>query len=623
MRRIWRFRWAIVDIVALAVLAYAAMMIRLDGDINHHFYDILARSVWLRCLLGLATMAAAGGYQQVWRYASVPEVARVVAAVLAADGLFFLAMVIHGASLPRGFYLLLAVLDVLAFVGLRLTPRVLWSLKSRFTRQAFLARAADKTQGGRPIKKVLIFGAGDAGMMLVREIERNLRDQFKICGFLDDDPGKLGKMVAGYRVLGGRDDIPRLAAKKQVKDIFLAVPSLPGGEIGKINAICQAAGLSVKTVPGMFDIVSGRVTVSQLRQIEIEDLLSRKAVSFDREKLFRFYGGKTVLITGAGGSIGGEIARQLAAGGVKGLVLFGRGENSIYDIYQEICHREPQLPVWPFIGDVRDETAVRAAFSLYRPQVVLHAAAHKHVPLMENQPVEAWRNNVWGSYVVARAAAGAGTELCLLVSTDKAVNPVSVMGASKRVAELIFVLLQATAGTTRMCAVRFGNVLGSRGSVVPMFRRQIAAGGPVTVTHPDMRRYFMTIPEACQLVLMAGARAAGGEIFLLNMGEPVKIVDLARDMIRLSGCEPDSDIEIRYTGIRPGEKLFEELWKEGDDNVEVVDNAMFKLVGLACPADGEELLRLAARQDIGAGEVMAALERWGNREKGRPQGKGT
>ena len=409
----------------------------------------------------------------------------------------------------------------------------------------------------RPPRRVLLVGAGVAGTLVIREIHGACR-HMHVVGFVDDDRLKLGSHVQGIEVLGPTALIPDLVASLAVDEIILCIPAAPEPDVRRILHICRRTSAHIKTLPPLHELLTGRATIAENRDVELDNLLNRAPVRFDREAAARYVAGRVVMVTGGGGSIGSELCRQIAALGPSRLVLVGRGEFSIYSIDLELRERFPGLEIVPLIADVRDLDRMSRVFERHRPQVVFHAAAYKHVPLMEGNPGEAVLNNVFGTRVVATLAADFGAETFVLISSDKAVNPSNVMGATKRAAEMVVQEL-ATRSPTRFLSVRFGNVLGSRGSVIPLFRRQIAQGGPITITHPDVIRYFMTIPEAVHLVLQAGSIAEGGEVFVLDMGEPVKIVDMARDLIRLSGLEPDVDIEIRFTGLRPGEKLYEEL----------------------------------------------------------------
>jgi FlaA1/EpsC-like NDP-sugar epimerase len=411
--------------------------------------------------------------------------------------------------------------------------------------------------------RVLLVGAGKAGVMAAREIQGGAMPHLDVKGFVDDDVEKLGSVINGFRVLGTTAEIPRLVEDLGIDEIILTVARASRSQIRRIVSLCERTKAKVRIIPGLYEILGGKVNVSAIRKVEIEDLLGREAVKLDEKGLHAFLSGKTVMVTGAGGSIGSELVRQVVPFSPLRLLLVERSEYALYQIEEEMRRVWPTLNVVPLLADVGDGGRMRDLFGEYRPQIVIHAAAHKHVPLVESNPGEAVKNNVVGTLTTGELAGEFGAEAFILISTDKAVNPTSVMGATKRVAELVVQMLDRRFDTA-FFAVRFGNVLGSTGSVVPKFREQIARGGPVTVTHPEMRRYFMTIPEAAQLVLQAGMLGEGGEIFILDMGQPVKVVDLARDMIHLSGLTPGEDIEIVFTGMRPGEKLFEELETSAD-----------------------------------------------------------
>jgi FlaA1/EpsC-like NDP-sugar epimerase len=408
--------------------------------------------------------------------------------------------------------------------------------------------------------RTLIVGAGAAGKMVAREMSTRPDEGYTVIGFLDDDRSKLGTEVAGAPVLGTIGDLVAVAGSQGVGQIVIAIPSAPGRTIRDVVRLCEDAGCPFMIVPGVWEIILGDVTISQIREVRLDDLLGRETVVLDTGEMTAYLEGRRVLITGAGGSIGSELARQVASFGPDRLILMGRGENSIFEIEQELSTDHPRLDRAPIIGSVTDPVAVEKAFEEHRPDIVFHAAAHKHVHLMEYFPEEAVRNNVTGTARLVDAAVRYGADRLVMLSTDKAVRPHGVMGASKRLAELVLLERAAARPRTKLVAVRFGNVLGSRGSVVPMFRQQIQRGGPVTVTHPDVTRYFMTIREAAMLVLEAGFLGEGGEIFVLDMGDPIRISELAEHLIRLSGMEPGRDVAIEYRGLRPGEKLHEELW---------------------------------------------------------------
>ena len=505
--------------------------------------DALSTLVWVVPLQVLIFWHF-GLYRGLWRFASLPDLKRLLRAVglaaLLVPAILILGRI--GALVPRSVLLLDPLLLVTLMGGSRLLYR-LW-------REHRLSLA------GTDAVPVLVVGAGTAADMLLRELRR-VGTSWRVVGLLDDDPSLKGRHLQGVPVLGALDTLVAWADKLNVRNVILALPAAPHAVRRRLGEACVNAGLAVQTVPGLDDLMHGRVTVGALRALELDDLLGRDPVQLDDAGLAAWLGPRCVLVTGAGGSIGSELARQIARFRPRRLVLVEQSEYALYCLRQEFEARVPNIELVWVIGDVKDGTLMERVFQQHRPVLVFHAAAYKHVPLMEENPLEALRNNVLGTWVAARAAQAAGVEKFVLVSTDKAVEPTSVMGASKRLAELVCQSQQRAQGT-RFVAVRFGNVLGSSGSVVPLFRAQIESGGPITVTHPDVTRYFMSIPEASQLVLQAGLMGEGGEIFLLDMGEPVKIVDLARLMLRLAG-HTEAEIPIAFTGLRPGEKLFEDL----------------------------------------------------------------
>jgi FlaA1/EpsC-like NDP-sugar epimerase len=503
--------------------------------------------------LEIGILLAFGLYRRLWRFASIWELELIFAAGVVASVVAWIVgaivLPITGLSPVRVPLSVLAMYSVFS-IAIVAMPRLLL----RVTGRRYPQRRA--TDGDR---RVLIAGAGAAGEMVVKEIRANPQLGLTPVGFVDDDRTKLGLRLGNLPVLGTLEQIKDVAERERVEEIVIAMPRAPGTVVRKVVRAAYDAGLRTRTVPGLFEILDGRVSVAALREVQIEDLLRRDPVQTDLNSVRRLAAGRTVLVTGAGGSIGAELCRQLVALEPKNLILLGHGENPIFEILHELLSDEPRPTLIPVIADIRDRHRLQRIFAEHKPYAVFHAAAHKHVPLMEDNVSEAITNNVQGTRNIVDAAISCGTQHFVLISTDKAVRPTNVMGASKRVAECI-VQNAARAHNRHFVSVRFGNVLGSRGSVVPTFLRQIQDGGPVTVTHPEMRRYFMTIPEAVQLVLQAGALGRGGELFMLDMGEPVRIVDLARDMIRLSGLEEGSDIEIEFTGIRPGEKLYEEMF---------------------------------------------------------------
>jgi len=546
-KRVFALLFIDSTLVNLSILM--ALWLRFEGSIpgeNMYYFKFLTpffTIIWLGCFWFF------GLYRRLWQYASLGELLSIIYAV-SMGMLINIAITYFGIKdntlpLPRSVFVL-SWMAMILFVG---GSRLSW----RLFRDNHLNNG--RVRAGKP---VLIVGAGDAGAAVARELHNHNTDHSVPVGFVDDDRSKLGLEMFGLRVLGGREDIPHLVDKYGIQEIIIAIPSAPGRIVREIVEICQKTHAELKILPGIYELINGKVAISQIREVRVEDVLGREPVEVDLEAMANYLTGRTVLITGAGGSIGSELCRQVAQFQPKMLILLGHGENSIYEIHKELSQTYSDLDIRPVIVDVKDKVAIHMIFKFYKPKVVFHAAAHKHVPLMEYNPVEAVKNNVWGTYSVATAASKYGTEVFITISTDKAVNPTSIMGATKKIAEMV-VQMVGKGSKTKFAAVRFGNVLGSRGSVIPLFKEQIARGGPVTVTHPDMIRYFMTIPEAVQLVIQAGAFAKGGEVFVLDMSEPVKILDLAKSMIRLSGFEPEEDIEIVFTGIRPGEKLYEEL----------------------------------------------------------------
>lgn len=535
-----------LDAVILSIMPLLAVLLRFEGVLPVHEAEVLR--VWLlpATFIGIGIFYLFGMYHRIWHYARIRDLYAIVGAVSLFAAAKFLLLFIAGEALPKSVFLISWMLT-LGGIGL--------------SRLAFKINLDIFTDNRMEQHSVLIIGAGDAGAMLVREIEQNDAATVRIVGFADDDVKKIGNRLAGFSILGAIDQVPDIVEEHHVEHIIIATPSAEGHEIRRITEICRRTPCKVKIMPGLYEMMeTGKQDkgLRQLREIRLEDLLRRDPIELDFDKITHYIAGKTVLITGAGGSIGSELSRQISRVGAKEILLLGRGENSIYEIYQELKMKFPEQHYRTIIANITDKVRMEEVFRQYHPQVVFHAAAHKHVPLMEIQPAEAVQNNVFGTKNVAELADAYKSEIFVLISTDKAVNPTSVMGATKRTAELVLQEINQHS-MTKFVAVRFGNVLGSRGSVVPLFERQIAAGGPVTVTDPEMTRFFMTIPEAVQLVLQAGSQAEGGEVFLFDMGDPVKINDMACDLIRLHGHVPNQDIRIVYTGLRPGEKLYEEL----------------------------------------------------------------
>lgn len=544
----------IADAMLINAAAFLALFVRFEFDFEQlrqsGYMDGLVTYSWLNTLGSLLIFYLMKLYDSLWEFASTAELVRVFIASVISAGVCVVGMMMLKISMPRSFVLLYAGALTALCSALRLLYRE-------------LRRARMRSHGGIGQKRTMLIGGGQAGSMVLREFQFSAHSENNVVCIIDDDRSKHGSYMRGVKIVGGRDDILHMAEKYGVEEIVLAIPSASRRERLDILDICHLTGCSLRTLPGLYQLANGEVSIQSIKHVDIEDLLGRDTVKTDLNEVKAYVQDKVVLVTGGGGSIGSELCRQAAAMGPKQLIVFDIYENNAYDLQMELRHRHPELDLVVLIGSVRDETRVNNIFAKYHPDLVCHAAAHKHVPLMEDSPFEAIKNNVFGTYNVARAADRFGTQRFILISTDKAVNPTNVMGASKRICEMVVQTVNERS-KTEFVAVRFGNVLGSAGSVIPLFRKQIKEGGPVTVTHKEVIRYFMTISEAVQLIFQANAYANGGEIFVLDMGEPVKIDNLARNMIRLSGFEPDVDIKIEYTGLRPGEKLYEELLMSGE-----------------------------------------------------------
>ena len=564
-----------LDVCIILSSMGGALWVRMDfqfGGIDTVFLQSLGKYAGINIVCTLLVFRGFRLYNSLWRYAGMIELKNIVYAVTGSAVLQVVGMHVLHVSMPRSY----PVLYLLLLFFLTGFSRFIWRI---------LPERTQETEQKPDTIRTMIVGAGEAGNMLLKELVGSSHLNRKIVCIIDDDRTKIGTYLHGVPVAGTAKQIPPLAERYDVNEIIVAIPSASSSEKKKILESCsRAVGCNVLTLPGIYQIINGDVHVSMLRKIEINDLLGREPVDLRMETIMRYVKGKTVLVTGGGGSIGSEICRQIAGYAPRTLILFDIYENSAYDVRGELLYQYPDLDLQVLIGSVRNEKRVNTIFSTYRPELVFHAAAHKHVPLMEDSPNEAIKNNVLGTWNVAKAADAYHAKKMVLISTDKAVRPTNIMGASKRVCELI-VQSFAQTSKTEYAAVRFGNVLGSNGSVVPLFQKQIAHGGPVTVTHPDIIRYFMTIPEAVHLVLQCGALAEGGEIFILDMGEPVKILDLAENMIRLSGLEPGKDIPITFTGLRPGEKLYEELLISLD-NLKTTENKQI-FVAQPAPVDAE------------------------------------
>jgi len=554
-----RNRYVLIgDLILIVLCVLASYALRLElGPIFSYYLPSAYYMIVVALVTTPLVYRAFGLYRRMWIYASIQDLKVIFTAVMFASVIVAAVMILLftlGAfqGFPRSVLIIYALLSVLAVGGLRFALRIL--AESRFF--------VDTEQLPSHQKHILIVGAGDAGALVLREIQKNKNLNMKAVGFLDDNPDKQKQQLLGVPVIGMIDDLKKVLNQKHVDEVLIAIPSAPGKVVRLVADVCHEKGMPFRTMPGIYELLGGKINISRLREIEISDLLRRQPTQMMDEQIGQIIHEETVLVTGAGGSIGRELCRQISRWEPKELLLLGHGENSIFESFLELQESFPNLALRPLIADIRDEKRIRDLFEQYKPGVVFHAAAHKHVPMMEVNVPEAVTNNIFGTESVTMGAEKSGVERFVMISTDKAIRPANVMGGTKRIAEMI--VLDAAKRTGKpYSVVRFGNVLGSRGSVVPLFKRQIASGGPITVTHPDMKRYFMTIPEAVYLVLQAASLGEGGEAFLLNMGEQVKIVDLAEDLIRLSGLEPGKDIEIVFTGIRPGEKLSEDLWEEG------------------------------------------------------------
>ena len=545
------------DAVLVTLAWYLAFQVRFDKGVPSRYDEFLGLDVFIAVVsIKLVVFVLFGLYHHWWRYVSIRDMWRAVLAVTvasaAAVGFIYLWDPIPGWNLPRG----IIAIDWMFTLGFVVGARVLARTLVERARRGIVTRR----------KAALIVGAGDAGQMVIREMLKSPQLGYTPIGLVDDQAGKKNMRLHGVRVLGSTMDLPRLLEDNRPDEVIIAIPSGAGEVRQRIVNACRDASVPVKTVPGVHELIAGDLNLSvQIREVQVEDVLGREAVELDMPSIASYVTGATVLVTGAGGSIGSELCRQVASLGARRIILVDHSENALVAVERELQRERNYTATVPALADVRDPGKVRRLFERHQPSVVFHAAAYKHVPLMEANPLESVRNNVFGTRVLAELAAEHGVKRFVLVSTDKAVRPKNVLGQTKALCEWIVEAAAALEGNgTKFISVRFGNVLGSSGSVIPLFRRQIARGGPVTVTHPDMERYFMTIPEAVQLIVQAGAIGESGDIFVLDMGEPVRIIDLAHNMIRLSGKEPERDIAIEFIGVRPGEKLHEDLWGEGE-----------------------------------------------------------
>ncbi len=540
----------IYDIIAVTASGILALLIRFElnfSQIPEHFLHSYMRSNWIMIIVTLLVFYVFRLYSSLWTYAGAVELMNIVLASCLVGGFQITYYALIDVRMPRSYYLLFTmILIILVFA-------------SRYSYRAFRGLIAQmRGESAEGTKRVMIVGGGAAGNVLIKEMRNSRYINKKVVCVIDDDRDKIGSYIHGVKIMGNRYEIPRLAKELAVDEIIIAMPAVSQKEIKGILDICKETGCEMKRLPGIYQLVNGDVSVAKLKDVDVNDLLGRDPIEVDLDSILGYVEDKVIMVTGGGGSIGSELCRQIASHHPKQLVIVDIYENTTYDIQNELRRNYPELNLVVLIASVRNTKRMDMIFETYRPEIVYHAAAHKHVPLMEDSPNEAVKNNVLGTWKVVQAADKWKVRRFVMISTDKAVNPTNIMGATKRICEMIIQTYNRHSDT-EFVAVRFGNVLGSNGSVIPLFKKQIEAGGPVTVTHPEIIRYFMTIPEAVSLVLQAGAYAKGGEIFILDMGEPVKIVDLARNLILLSGHKPDEDIKIEFTGLRPGEKLYEEM----------------------------------------------------------------
>lgn len=576
-----------LDFVCIACSFFLSLWFRFElsfSGIPRNYFLCWQNTILIWCAISVLVFAVFQLYNSVWSFVSENELFRMILAHACLFVIGFFCIHIFDIHMPRSYYFIGFLLSFLSTTALRFSYRFIRRMKVVFERGT----------GEQKIDRIMIIGAGEAGRMLIREFAHSQFLSGRVVCLIDDNSSKFRKMLSGVRIVGNRYDIPEMVKKYDVNKIIYAIPSGSAKVRKEILQICSTTKCEVQTIPGMYQLINEDVSVSKLKKVEIQDLLGREPIRINIDEIRKYISGKVIMVTG-GGSIGSELCRQIAKSNPKQLLIFDIYENNAYDIQMELKRKYPALDLVVLIGSVRNTARLDVVLGKYRPEIVFHAAAHKHVPLMEDSPNEAIKNNVFGTYKMAQAAVKYGVKKFVLISTDKAVNPTNIMGASKRLCEMVVQMMNRESDT-EFVAVRFGNVLGSNGSVIPLFEKQIAQGGPVTVTHPDITRFFMTIPEAVSLVLQAGYYAKGGEIFVLDMGEPVKIDSMARDLIRLSGFEPDVDIAVVYTGLRPGEKLYEELLME-EEGLQDTEN---KLIHIGKPIEmddekfKEQLKRLEA-----------------------------
>lgn len=574
------------DIFSVIIASGLALLLRFEfsfDKVETQYIDMMWRMLPITIVVTIVCFWIFRLYNSVWSFAGMIEMRNIIIASITSSAICALCMYGSGKNMFRSYYIL--------YMGAQIAITTIGRFAYRLYR-----RLVNKGKEQGRVRNTMVIGAGEAGAIIIRELKHSSYLRSNIRCVIDDNPYKWGKYINGVKIVGGREKIAECAEKFDIDEIIIAIPSAKRSEISEITSICKDITCELKILPGVYQLINGDVSVSKLRNVEVEDLLGRDPVEVDIDSIIEYVKGKTILVTGGGGSIGSELCRQIASHNPKKLIIFDIYENNAYEIKTELNRKYPELDLEVLIGSVRNTNRINFVFEKYRPDIVYHAAAHKHVPLMEDSPNEAIKNNVFGTLKTVQAADKYGTKRFVLISTDKAVNPTNIMGASKRMCEMI-VQAYNNKSKTDYVAVRFGNVLGSNGSVIPLFKKQILAGGPVTVTHPDIIRYFMTIPEAVSLVLQAGVNAKGGEIFVLDMGKPVKILDLAKNLIRLSGYVPDEDIKIEFSGLRPGEKLYEELLME-EEGLQDTDNKRIHIGKPICFDDDELMKQLAELEQI-------------------------
>lgn len=587
-----RFRIIVVllllDAVSIAVSFLASMWIKFDFQINivpDEYVNEFMQLIWIWIPICLVVFGVLKLYNNILTFASTDILFRVFIAYAVMIAVLSGAYYFDVITLPISYYIIGIFLSFICTVGIHFGRRILRELSNYFTKN-------NNTNS----EKIMIIGAGVSGKIVIRELKESNKINSKVVCLIDDNPAKKGCLLEGVPVVGDRNDIIDIAEKYDIDKIIYAIPSGDAKMKKDILEICSATKCQVEVIPGIYQMVNGHHAAGKRRKVEIQDLLGRDAIKVNLDEIYNYISGKVVMVTGGGGSIGSELCRQIAMSAPKQLIIFDIYENNAYDIQIELKKKYPYLNLEVLIGSVRNTARLDYVLSTYKPDIVFHAAAHKHVPLMEDSPNEAIKNNVFGTYKMAQASVKYGVKKFVLISTDKAVNPTNIMGASKRLCEMVVQMMNRKSENTEFVAVRFGNVLGSNGSVVPLFSKQIEEGGPVTVTHPEITRFFMTIPEAVSLVLQAGYYAKGGEIYVLDMGQPVKIVDMARKLIRLMGFEPDVDIKIEYTGLRPGEKLYEELLM-AEEGLQETENKLIH-IGKPIEMDDELFLEQLKRLEI-------------------------